>query len=49
MSRRFATFGGVAAVGGITYYLYSAGGDPKLAEKKAERTSFKIHNSVATC
>ncbi|CBY00659.1 hypothetical protein IAQ61_011572 [Plenodomus lingam] len=36
MSRRIATFGGVAAVGGITYYLYSAGGDPKLAEKKAE-------------
>ena len=26
---------GVASVGG--YYLYSAGGDPKLAQKKAER------------
>ncbi|EDU39694.1 hypothetical protein PtrSN002B_004139 [Pyrenophora tritici-repentis] len=36
MSRRFATYGGLAAVGGATYYLYSAGGDPKLAEKKAE-------------
>ncbi|CAN9219564.1 unnamed protein product [Alternaria alternata] len=36
MSRRFATYGGVAALGGVTYYLYNAGGDPKLAEKKAE-------------
>ncbi|RMZ69921.1 hypothetical protein GMOD_00008861 [Pyrenophora seminiperda CCB06] len=36
MSRRLATFGGLTAVGGVTYYLYSAGGDPKLAEKKAE-------------
>ncbi|KAJ4359209.1 hypothetical protein N0V95_002375 [Ascochyta clinopodiicola] len=34
--RRFATFGGLAAVGAGTYYLYSAGGDPKLAEKKLE-------------
>ncbi|KAJ4337973.1 hypothetical protein N0V87_004321 [Didymella glomerata] len=34
--RRFATFGGLAAVGGATYYLYSAGGDAKLAEKKFE-------------
>lgn len=32
------TYGGIAAVGGATYYLYSAGGDPKLAEKKIERT-----------
>jgi hypothetical protein len=38
MSRRAATFGGIAALGGVSYYLYSAGGDPKLAEKKAERT-----------
>ncbi|EOA90227.1 uncharacterized protein SETTUDRAFT_167153 [Exserohilum turcica Et28A] len=36
MSRRFMTYGGIAAVGGATYYLYSAGGDPKLAEKKIE-------------
>lgn len=36
--RQIATFGGVAALGGAAYYLYSAGGDPKLAEKKAERT-----------
>ena len=36
--RQFATFGGLAAVGAGTYYLYNAGGDPKLAQKKAERT-----------
>jgi len=34
-SRAFTIGGGLlAAAGG--YYLYSAGGDPKLAEKKAE-------------
>ncbi|KAI5922735.1 hypothetical protein F4810DRAFT_672487 [Camillea tinctor] len=27
---------GVTAVGGIGFYLYSAGGDPKLAQKQAE-------------
>jgi hypothetical protein len=37
-------FGGVAAVGGISYYLYSAGGDPKLAEKKLERMFPNIFN-----
>lgn len=41
--RRFATFGGVAALGAGTYYLYSAGGDPKLAEKKFERMSLFIN------
>jgi hypothetical protein len=35
--RQFATFGGLAAVGAGTYYLYNAGGDPKLAQKKIER------------
>ncbi|KAH7382361.1 hypothetical protein BKA66DRAFT_118655 [Pyrenochaeta sp. MPI-SDFR-AT-0127] len=34
--RRIFTYGGLAAVGAGTYYLYSAGGDPKLAEKKFE-------------
>jgi hypothetical protein len=29
---------GVAAAGGIGYYLYTAGGDPKAAEKKFEST-----------
>ncbi|KAI2605824.1 uncharacterized protein GGS25DRAFT_357752 [Hypoxylon fragiforme] len=27
---------GLTAVGGVGYYLYSAGGDPKVAQKKAE-------------
>lgn len=37
--RQAATVGGLALAGGVGYYLYSAGGDPKLAEKKAERAS----------
>ena len=35
-SSRVWQVGGVAAVGGIGYYLYSAGGSPKVAEKKME-------------
>ncbi|KAF1971264.1 hypothetical protein BU23DRAFT_510306, partial [Bimuria novae-zelandiae CBS 107.79] len=34
--RQVGTFAAVAGLGGIGYYLYSAGGDPKLAEKKFE-------------
>ncbi|KAF2249215.1 hypothetical protein BU26DRAFT_551012 [Trematosphaeria pertusa] len=34
--KRLLTFGGLAAVGGGAYYLYSAGGDPKLAQKQLE-------------
>jgi hypothetical protein len=30
---------GLAAAGGVGYYLYSAGGSPKAAEKKLEGTS----------
>ena len=37
--KRLLTFGGLAAVGGGAYYLYSAGGDPKLAQKQLERMS----------
>lgn len=29
----------LAAAGGVGYYLYSAGGSPKVAEKKLEGTS----------
>ncbi|KAF1918954.1 hypothetical protein BDU57DRAFT_490777 [Ampelomyces quisqualis] len=36
MSGRVLPVVGLAAAGGVGYYLYSAGGDPKLAEKKAE-------------
>lgn len=30
---------GLAAAGGVGYYLYKAGGDPKAAEKKFESRS----------
>lgn len=32
-------FLGLSAAGGIGYYLYSAGGNPKAAEAKFESTS----------
>jgi len=38
MSKRIVQIGGITAVGAGAYYLYSAGGDPKLAQKKIERT-----------
>lgn len=37
MSRRVVTALGVTAVGAGGYYLYAAGGDPKVAQKKIER------------
>ncbi|KAF2738677.1 hypothetical protein EJ04DRAFT_573536 [Polyplosphaeria fusca] len=50
MSRRIVTFGGLAAAGGAAYYLYNAGGDPKLAEKQLEHDAAaatrKIKNEV---
>lgn len=36
--RQVGTIAAMVGAGGIGYYLYSAGGDPKLAEKKFERT-----------
>jgi len=36
MSKRPLLWGGLAVAGGAGYYLYSAGGDPKVAEKKFE-------------
>ncbi|KAF2009149.1 hypothetical protein BU24DRAFT_428671 [Aaosphaeria arxii CBS 175.79] len=36
MAGRFVKIGGIAAAAGAGYYLYNAGGDPKLAEKKFE-------------
>ena len=42
--RRVAYIGlPVAAIGG--YYLYAAGGDSKVAQKKAERLSTDNHNN----
>ena len=37
MSRRVVTTLGVVAAAGAGYYFYSAGGDPKVAQKMAER------------
>ena len=36
MSNRVVTVGGGALLAGVGYYLYAAGGDPKVAEKKFE-------------
>lgn len=36
MSGRVLKLGGVVAAGGVGYYLYKAGGDPKAAEKRFE-------------
>ncbi|KAI4181024.1 MAG: hypothetical protein LQ346_006869 [Caloplaca aetnensis] len=36
-SRRALQIGGVTVVAGGAYYLYSAGGNPSVAEKKLER------------
>ena len=33
MSRRGVTVVGLAAAGGVGYYLYTAGGDPNVAQK----------------
>ena len=38
MSRRAVTTLGLLAAGGAGYYFYQAGGDPKTAQKMAERT-----------
>jgi hypothetical protein len=37
MPNRPLVVGGLAIAGAAGYYLYSAGGDPKVAEKKFER------------
>lgn len=36
MSRNGLTVAGLAVAGGVGYYLYSAGGDPKVAQKNLE-------------
>ncbi|KXS94549.1 hypothetical protein AC578_7494 [Pseudocercospora eumusae] len=46
MSKRVVTFGGAALVAGAGYYFYQAGGDPKVAQKKAEADAAKISNEV---
>lgn len=38
--------GGLALAGAAGYYLYRAGGDPKVAERKAERESIAMNPLV---
>ncbi|OCK79915.1 hypothetical protein K432DRAFT_426138 [Lepidopterella palustris CBS 459.81] len=45
-ARKTAIWGGVAAVGLGTYYLYNAGGSPKVAEKQFEHDAAKITSKV---
>lgn len=45
MSKRAYTAIGVAAAGGVGYYLYQAGGDPKVARKEVEREYYMIRDS----
>jgi hypothetical protein len=40
---------GVAAAGGIGYYLYTAGGNPKVAEKQLEGVSHFTRVLILTC
>lgn len=42
MSGRAWQVGGVALLGGVGYYMYQAGGDPKAAQKRAEGMSSYI-------
>ena len=37
---------GLTAFGGLGYYIYSAGGSPKVAEKKFEREGFEKLSSL---
>merc|ERR1712225_17802 len=46
MSRRGLTIAGLALAGGAGYYLYSAGGDPKVAQKKMEADAHKLSAEV---
>ncbi|KAK4539649.1 hypothetical protein LTR36_010475 [Oleoguttula mirabilis] len=48
MSARVWQFGGVAAAGGVAYYLYNAGGNPKVAEKKFEADAAKLSSNMTS-
>lgn len=49
MSGRALQIAGLTAFGGVSYYLYTSGGDVKLAEKKAERESRIEHDITNIC
>ena len=43
---------GLAAAGGVGYYLYTAGGDPKVANKEMQckpLTHQNVHLHLITC
>ena len=40
---------GLALAGGVGYYLYTAGGDPKLAQKQFESTNLPLSSDAAPC
>jgi len=46
MSRRGLTVAGLAVAGGAGYYLYSAGGSPKVAEKQFEADASKLSSKI---
>ncbi|EON68556.1 hypothetical protein W97_07814 [Coniosporium apollinis CBS 100218] len=46
-SNRGLVIGGTAVAGGIGYYLYRAGGNPKVAEREAERDVTKLRGGAA--
>jgi hypothetical protein len=46
MSQRAITVFGLVAAGGAGYYLYHAGGDPKVAQKMAQGAQLRTTDSV---
>jgi hypothetical protein len=43
MSQRAITVFGLVAAGGAGYYLYNAGGDPKVAQKMAQGAQLQYY------
>ncbi|KIV82326.1 hypothetical protein PV11_04445 [Exophiala sideris] len=46
MSNRGLQVAGLALAGGVGYYLYNAGGDPKVAEKKMEADAHRLSAQI---
>ncbi|OAP58799.1 hypothetical protein AYL99_06096 [Fonsecaea erecta] len=45
-SSRGLTVAGLAVAGGVGYYLYNAGGNPKVAQKKLEADASKLSSQI---
>ncbi|KAL9085815.1 MAG: hypothetical protein Q9165_007447 [Trypethelium subeluteriae] len=39
-------YSGLAAAGGVGYYFYQAGGDPKVAQNKAEHDAARVSSAI---